>query len=162
MEHLVIYLAAGLFNAPERVHNLYLERALKKIGREVILPQREALNFFRPDKTFDIPGIAEDCSKKAVNQDNILVGSADGTDADSGFAVEYGIALVGTGRAIVYRTDLRTALERELGVNAMLTLKGTEFLYDPCFITEFEEIEPYYDSLAQKIDSCVCEIELRM
>lgn len=41
-----IYLAGGLFNAGERLHNLHLEKAFKDLGYDVILPQREALRHF--------------------------------------------------------------------------------------------------------------------
>ena len=47
MEKKKLYLAAGLFNAGERLHNLYLEKHLNMLGYEVILPQREALKFFQ-------------------------------------------------------------------------------------------------------------------
>ena len=61
-----IYLAGGLFNAGERLHNLYLEKHLKLLGRNVILPQREALKRQNPiTKEFDPKAIANDC-KEAV------------------------------------------------------------------------------------------------
>lgn len=41
-----IYLAGGLFNAGERLHNLHLEKAFKDLGYDVILPQRKALRHF--------------------------------------------------------------------------------------------------------------------
>jgi len=148
---LKIYLAGGLFNAGERLHNLFLEQALERLGYTVILPQREALKFFDGDK-FNTEGIVEDCSRTAADKENIFVGNSDGPDADSGACVEYGIALTCTGRAVVYRTDFRTDPDREIGVNAMLRGKGTEFVYEPCFFTELDQVENYYRDLAQKID----------
>lgn len=149
-----LYLAAGLFNAGERLHNLYLEKHLRRLGYTIILPQREALKFFRGDH-FDVKGIVRDCQQKAASKKSLLVGNADGTDADSGFAVEYGIAITVTGQAIVYRTDFRTAIEKEVGLNAMLNAEGTEFIYEPCFFTELDEVDEYYAKLAGKIDEAV-------
>lgn len=149
-----IYLAGGLFNAGERLHNLFLEKYLKECGYEVILPQREALRFF--DGTlFDVKGIVADCMQKSSDKGTLYVGSADGADADSGTAVEYGMAIISTGRAIVYRTDFRTALEKELGVNAMLCAEGTKFVYEPCFVTELSQVDEYYRRLATVIDVAI-------
>ncbi len=125
-----IYLAGGLFNAGQRLHNLFLEKYLRELGHEVILPQREAVKFFDRDH-FDTAGIVEGCKQSVTNPDNVYVGSADGADADSGTAIEYGLAIASAGRAIVYRTDFRTAEEKELGANAMFRVKGTIFVYHP-------------------------------
>lgn len=152
-----IYLAGGLFNAGERLHNLYLEKWLKHRGHEVVLPQREALNFFK-NGLFDVKGIVKDCKEKSCDPNSIYVGSADGADADSGTAVEYGMAIIATGQAIVYRTDFRTAIERELGVNAMLCAEGTQFIYEPCFFTELEQVDNYYIKLAKAIDDTILRI----
>jgi len=153
-----VYLAGGLFNAGERLHNLRLEQALKTLGREVILPQREALRFFN-GTIFDIPKIVEDCRLAAADPANILVANVDGGDADSGTAVEYGIAITATGRAIVYRTDFRTAPDRELGLNAMFRAEKTSFIYKPCFFTELAQVDDYYRELAQEIDEDIRRIE---
>lgn len=156
-----IYLAGGLFNAGERLHNLFLERYLIKLGHKVILPQREALKFFDTEKgQFDVAGIVEDCRKSSANPRNILVGNADGADADSGTCVEYGMAITATGKVVVYRTDFRTAPEKEIGVNAMLKAKGTTFIYHPSFFTELEQVDKYYTELAQKIHEAVKEMSL--
>lgn len=153
----IIYLAGGLFNAGERLHNLYLEKFLKKLGHHVILPQREALKFF-DEKQFNVSAIVEDCMQSCTNPDHICVACADGADADSGTAVEYGMAIASNGRAIVYRTDFRTAMEKELGVNAMFKAKGTSFIYYPCFFTELDEVEAYYEELARRIHEAILGI----
>jgi nucleoside 2-deoxyribosyltransferase len=145
-----LYLAGGLFNAAERLHNLYLEKHLKPFGLEVILPQREALKFFDGQK-FDVAGIVSECRSMCVDNENLYVGSIDGADADSGTAVEYGISITTTGHAIIYRTDFRTALDRELGVNAMFTVEGTKFIYEPCYFTDLNEVDAYYERLALEI-----------
>ena len=146
-----IYLAGGLFNAGARLHNLYLEKHLESLGFEVILPQREALKHFEEKDSFDVAGVVESCQEACCDPENIYVGCVDGADADSGTCVEYGMAIVSTGRAVVYRTDFRTAIDRELGMNAMLSSKGTIVIYEPCFFTELEQVDPYYQKLAEKI-----------
>lgn len=152
-----IYLAGGLFNAGERLHNLFLEKCLKKLGYEVILPQRESLKFF-DGKNFNIDGIVEDCKQSCIDPENIYVGNSDGADSDSGTCVEYGIAITATGRAVVFRTDFRTALEKEVGLNAMLRGRGTALIYKPCFFTELDQVEEFYSELAQEIHKAIQEI----
>lgn len=150
MDEPTLYLAGGLFNAGERLHLLYLEKHLKLLGHKVVLPQREALNFF-DGGSFDVKGIVEHCRVRCEDAKNIFVGSSDGADADSGTAIEYGIAITATGRAIVYRTDFRTDTEKELGMNAMFQARGTCFLYQPCYFTELDEVDDYYAKLARII-----------
>lgn len=154
-----IYLAGGLFNAGERLHNLYLEKHLKVLGYDIILPQREALKFF-DGVNFDVAKIVNDCTVSVTNPQNLYVGQADGADTDSGTSVEYGMAIVATGRAIVCRTDFRTVLEKEVGINAMLTGDGTRFIYFPCYFTDLQEVEPYYANLAQKIHEEILTISM--
>lgn len=149
-----IYLAGGLFNAGERLHNLMLEEQLVELGYEVVLPQREALKFWN-GSTFDIAGIVADCQGHATRHGTICVANSDGADADSGTCVEYGMAIVANGQAVVYRTDFRTAEEKELGVNAMLKARGTQFVYEPCFFTELSEVEGYYAKLALHIHNAI-------
>lgn len=155
----IIYLAGGLFNAAERLHNLFLEKALAELGHDVILPQREALKFFDKDKNqFDVASIVENCKQSCTDSNKVYVGSADGPDADSGTSVEYGMAIVSTGKAITYRTDFRTAEEKELGINAMLKARGTTFVYYPCFFTELNQVASYYKELAFKIHEAIVAI----
>lgn len=127
-----LYLAAGLFNAGERLHNLYLEKYLKELGHEVILPQRRAEQFIDGD-TVDHRAIAVDCSEHCSREDVLYVGSADGPDPDSGTAVEYGIAITANDKAIVYKTDFRAGGETKEGVNAMFLINGTRIVCVPCF-----------------------------
>lgn len=152
-----IYLAGALFNAGERLHNLCLEKYLKELGYEVMLPQREALKAF-DDGKFDMKKIVRSCQESSSKTENIFVGNADGPDSDSGTCVEYGFAIASTGRAVVYRTDFRTALDRELGINAMLTGESTEFVYEPCYFTELDQVKPYYRGLAKKIHEAIKKI----
>ena len=155
-----IYLAGGLFNAGERLHNLFLEKFLQELGHMIILPQREALKFFDKNGHLNLDAVAGDCRRYCEDERVIYVGNIDGADADSGTGVEYGIAITVAGAAIVYRTDFRTDAEKEIGVNAMLKLKGTTFIYHPCFFTELgDEVRNYYRELAKKIDEAVRALE---
>lgn len=158
-EPLTIYLAGGLFNAPERLHNLFLEKHLKTLGYNVILPQREALKFLKNDM-FDAEGVVNDCQKHSIDKKKIYVGCIDGADADSGTSVEFGLTIGATGRAIVYRTDFRTAPEKELGINAMFRAKGSTVIYYPCYFTELDQVEEYYAKLAKKINKAIKKMKL--
>lgn len=75
-----LYLASGLFNAGERLHNLYLEKHLIELGYKVILPQREALKYFN-GKSFDVAGIVADCKRSCTDKKVLYIGNADGADA---------------------------------------------------------------------------------
>ena len=154
-----VYLAGRLFNAAEQLHNLMLEKHLTALGYRVILPQREALRFVH-DGTFDLPGLVEDCRHVSADPENIYVGNVDGPDADSGTCVEYGIAIQATGRAIIYRTDFRTSEQHELGVNGMLKLQTTRFVYYPSTLTNLDSVESYYQALAAKIHEGVTSLAL--
>lgn len=150
----VLYLAGRLFNAAERLHNLYLEKYLRILGYKVILPQREALRFVK-GKKFDVNGIMKDCYRTSRSRKILHVGCIDGPDGDSGGAVEFGVAIGVTGKALVYRTDFRTDTDRELGYNAMYRIKGAPFVYLPCFFTELDQVEEYYATLAVRIDRAI-------
>jgi nucleoside 2-deoxyribosyltransferase len=167
-----VYLAGPLFNVGERRHNSELERSLNTcaekqgITLKITSPQKTAINRLTSQtKGFDVRGIVADCIRDSANHDVILC-NLDGPDADSGTSVEYGIALgqavaarrlsdhvgaIKTPLIITYRTDFRTAHEKEVGVNAMLMAEGTKHVYIPCFATEEDEFNKFYDSLASQI-----------
>ncbi len=147
---MTLYLAGGLFNAGERLHNLYIEKELKALGYTIISPQRRALDFFHDGK-FDIDMIVLDCQMCATHPEAILVACIDGADADSGTCVEYGMAIAVNNRAIVYRTDFRTNIANEAGINAMLRGPNTTIIYKPCYYTELAEAELFYHELALEI-----------
>jgi nucleoside 2-deoxyribosyltransferase len=165
---LSLYQAGSLFNAAERRHNVELESRLigeaakRDVKLTVTLPQRTALlRFISPEKGFDVAGIVEDCVKDAASHDFILC-NTDGSDTDSGTAVEYGVALgqrfahqagfnVKAPHIITYRTDFRTAPEKEVGLNAMLKAAGTTHIYHPCFATELPEFDEFYKILTSRI-----------
>ena len=58
-------------------------------------------------------------------------------------------------KIITYRTDFRTSIENEVGVNAMLVPEGSEFIYHPCFGVELGELNEYYKGLALKITKVI-------
>jgi len=159
---ITIYLAAPLFNVAQRIHNLVLCEELERLGYKVILPQIRALNFRKSDGSFDTKGIAKDCLEtiKTSNPDEfVFVGCLDGPDADSGTTVEFSAALHSNVRAVLYRTDFRTNLETECGVNAMFQFEDVPLIYLPCGATTREEFVKFYEKLAYEIN---CEIQIVM
>lgn len=160
MNTLTLYLAGGLFGLAERVHNLRLAKELEKLGRLIILPQERALSFKGSKGAgTDRHAIATDCARYCCEKTVLYVGNLDGTDADSGTSVEYGLAVGATGRAVVYRTDFRTDPAQELGVNAMFLLPKTLFIYQPCFATSESEFDAHYQELAWRIHAAANVLE---
>lgn len=177
-----LYLAGGLFNAGQREFNMNLSSHLTTVARwsdinlSITLPQIRALERFNEETgLFDIRGIVTDCVRDASCHDYVLC-NLDGADADSGTAVEYGIAVgVGIGvrmareaingsglsmeilgqlkvpKVITYRTDFRTSLKNEVGVNAMFGAHGSRVIYEPCFATTPEEFNDFYIKLVGRI-----------
>jgi len=127
-----------------------LARELTILGYEVILPQIEGEKFIVKGKP-DIKAICEDCRSRAMTCD-VLVANIDGTDADSGTAVEIGLA-VATGIPVVIcvRTDFRTDMDKEVGVNGMLVIGDIECVYLPAFVNSLSEIPEAYQYLAISI-----------
>lgn len=161
MAKISIYLAGPLFSIADRHHNLLLAQELEKMGYEVILSQKEALKFFDGER-FDLRGISEDCKKQSMKND-VVVANIDGPDADSGTAVEVGIALLAASttskpKIICVRTDFRTVREQELGINGMFEL-ADRVIYMPAFISSLEEITGFYKNLAEKIDNAIKELK---
>lgn len=155
-----LYLAAGVFGVAERMRNARLAGILERKGkgRKVILPQREAKRFF-VDGVLDLDALAEDCRRAATDPETICVVCIDGAEADAGGAVEYACANQATGRGITWRSDFRTAEEKELGRNAMFRLKGTIHIYLPCYAVEEAEVDAYCEELAEEIHQAALKIE---
>ena len=148
-----IYLAGGVFSLAERFHNAKLGAILAELYRyKVILPQKRATLFMK-DGVLLHEDIAEDCLLQCVGSKRIFVGCIDGPDADSGTAFECREAVVKTGRAIVYRTDIRTAPEKELGMNLMFRAKGVKVIYLPCYAASLGELTAFYRTLASRINT---------
>ncbi|MDD4990491.1 MAG: hypothetical protein PHW31_04300 [Candidatus Pacebacteria bacterium] len=151
------YLVGGVFNVAERSHNIYLEKYLTELGDEVVLPQREALKHYN-GRQFDTLAIMKDCVKFSTDPEYICVVCGDGARSDDGGSVEYGMTINATGRAIFYRTDIRTAPRKELGVNAMFKAGNTIYIFQPCIFTELGEIEAFYKKLAKKIHKAALQL----
>ena len=162
MAETTIYSAAPLFNISERAHNLRLAEEIRQLGYKVILPQEEATKFF-DGKKFDLDRICEDCAVKAAGCEVILL-NLDGPDADSGTSLEGGIALYlktilkkeipERPLVIGVRTDFRTAMEQEVGMNAMFRL-ADRIIYKPAFANSFAEVDEFYRGLAREIDVAI-------
>lgn len=158
-ERITIYLAGPLFGIADRHHNWCLANALGNRGFSVILPQEEAAKFF-DGKRFDLDAICEDCAQKSASCQVILL-NLDGPDADSGTSIEGGIALYlkiiakekipERPLVIGVRTDFRTVIEREVGMNAMFRL-ADKIIYYPAFVGSLGEVETFYHNLAHEID----------
>jgi len=154
-----IYLAGPLFGIADQHRNLILGKELCHLDYEVILPQVESGKFIKDGK-IDLRAIINDCAKHAMTCD-ILVANLDGTDADSGTAVEVGIAYGvnwqndDTSLIIGVRTDFRTDIENEIGINGMFHLCD-KIIYKPAYeIKDITTVLTFYRDLAKEIDSVV-------
>ena len=163
-----IYMAGGLFDIGSRMRNLALAKRLRDglKSAKIILPQIEAKEFFTKDGTFNMVECSKKCAERAVFSDVVLV-NLDGPDADSGTALEAGLALyqkiVGATTSkqppivICYRTDFRTDMSRELGINGMFNL-ADKIIYKPAFASTDKEMEKFLDDLAKEIIASITEI----
>ncbi|GAG10035.1 unnamed protein product [marine sediment metagenome] len=163
MAKISIYLAGPLFGIADRHHNLLLAQELEKLGYTVILPQKEALKFFNGER-FDLKGISKDCKRQSMEND-VVVANIDGPDADSGTALEVGIALsrasiANKPKVICIRTDFRTNREQEIGINGMFEF-ADRVIYMPAFTSSLKEITEFYKGLAKKIDNAIKELAVR-
>jgi nucleoside 2-deoxyribosyltransferase len=155
IKNIKIYLAGPLFGIADRHHNLLLALRLESLGYEVILPQKEALKFTN-GSSFDLRKIVENCSSEAMKSD-CIVANVDGADADSGTAIEIGIG-VATAMAsiprkpviICIRTDSRTDIEREKGMNAMIQL-ADRVIYKPALVNTLDQVHEFYANLANEM-----------
>ena len=155
-----IYIAGPLFGVADQARNLKLAEELAARGYDIILPQQRALQFYTDGKP-DIKAICLDCMKQAMSCD-ILIANIDGPDADSGTALEVGLALASTCNLMVIcvRTDFRTSLENEVGINGMFQL-ANEIIYMPAFINSLNDEILFYSKLASKINEVIIDITLK-
>jgi nucleoside 2-deoxyribosyltransferase len=134
-----VYLAGPLFSQAERRFNAGLAAAVKQRTPElhIVLPQERAEGFMgRPDQN---ELIFNDCID-GVRGADAVVAILDGSDVDSGTAVELGYAFA-LGKPILgIRTDFRALEER--GVNIMVAFACTEYVLDA---------EASIDALAERI-----------
>jgi nucleoside 2-deoxyribosyltransferase len=157
-----IYLAGPLFGIADRHHNLLLAKELERLGYAVVLPQRQASNPFE-GYHLQLIRIAEYCRNEVLNSDYV-VANIDGSDADSGTAVEVGMALSKAPLAthavpvvICVRTDIRTEADKEIGMNAMFRL-AQKVICRPANVSSLQEIRTFYRELAGEIHSSIMEL----
>ena len=154
-------MAGPLFDISTRMFNLKLAESLSVLFENdatLVLPQEEAKNFFEGG-AFDMIACSKRCAEQSVTSDVVLL-NLDGPDTDSGTALEAGLALYqklfpsdpskSHPIVIAYRTDFRTDLVREVGINGMFNL-ADHLIYKPAFATTGEEIETFLDELASEI-----------
>ncbi len=163
MKKIRIYLAGPLFGLADRHHNMLLARELERLGYVVVLPQKESLKF-HDGSLFDLKKISENCRVELIKSD-CIVANIDGSDADSGTAIEIGIGLSAAllcndNKPIVIcvRTDFRTDREREIGINGMIAL-ADKIIYKPAFVNTLEEIGEFYTNLAREINLTITELK---
>ncbi len=126
-----IYLSGPLFTEAQRRWNRELARRLTERikGAQVILPQD-----FKFGESFndprDFPRIFNTCIEKLRDAD-ALVAILDGADADSGTALEMGIAYERGMPIIGVRTDYRESQDR--GLNLVVAGACTELLREMSF-----------------------------
>lgn len=124
---ITLYWAGRLFNQAEMMWNKLCAEYLRSLGYRVILPQEEAEKFRNQDGTYDLDALAKDCARCSADSD-VGVYNLDGSDVDSGTALEAGIkiatkSMTGRGLALGVRTDFRGMSEDpKTGVNAMFRL----------------------------------------
>ena len=164
-----IYLAGPFFSLADLAHNVALAKLLRDMGYKVTLPQEYAPS--DPSSgPLSLDDIASMCHTDAVNCD-FLVANIDGTDCDSGTALECGLAIHNqyfglsrrgnlgpTPKVICVRTDFRTSKRDGVGINAMFRL-ADRVIYMPAFslVTTPEAIEAMYLRVADAIDKSIKE-----
>jgi nucleoside 2-deoxyribosyltransferase len=123
-----VYLAAPLFSQAERAWNSALADSLRGRGFIVFLPQ-EAAGDFELEGILQIGSLFE-ALRDEISKCNVVVAVFDGADADSGTAWESGFA-VGFGIPVIgIRTDLRsTGDDQDGAVNLMLSNSAIQMVH---------------------------------
>ncbi|MFO8006972.1 MAG: nucleoside 2-deoxyribosyltransferase [Candidatus Brocadiia bacterium] len=133
-----IYLSGPLFTQAERRWNRELAAALRRriSGAEVFLPQDikfgSSYNVAR-----DFPHIFDACID-ALREADVVVAVLDGPDADSGTALELGIAYERGIPIIGVRTDYRESQDR--GLNLVVAGACTELLREMSFAEDSTQL----------------------
>lgn len=154
---MTIYWAGRLFNMAEIHWNQACADELRDRGFTVLLPQEDAEKFKLKDGSYDLNALAEDCAKNSMEAD-LGVYNLDGSDVDSGTAVEVGLRLGHIASqqipdrkygSIGIRTDFRALSEdSEINVNAMFRLLDKVIFVDPnsTIYDVCDKIEDYINS----------------
>jgi nucleoside 2-deoxyribosyltransferase len=141
-----IYLSAPLFTQAERRWNRLLAAGIQEriAGAEVILPQDFKFGSSYNDPA-DFPRIFQACVE-GVRQADVMVAVLDGPDADSGVALEMGIACERGIPIIGVRTDYREGQDR--GANLAVAGACAQILREMSF---GEDLDQLVKDLAGKI-----------
>lgn len=124
-----VYLAGPLFSEAEQAFNKSLVEDLEAIGCDVFMPQRDAIEFSKPDFQ-RLPPLLQSKSifesdKNQIYGADVFLFCLDGRVPDEGASVELGLAYahrelsVRDKRIIGLHTDLRVAMDTRR-LNAML------------------------------------------
>ena len=149
-----LYLAGGFFNACERLHFLFLEKHLKLLGHEVILPQREERRHI-DEENFNLEAIVNDCRRDVLDPLNLVIANSDYAVGNNGSEIKLDLAFTAKGAAITYRTDIRTDSARELRERRIPREKRECFLHQPADFTEMRDVDEYYERLAFHISEFI-------
>lgn len=147
-----IFFGGPLFSIQERLFNKSLKRALEEKGYEVILPQDLGVIFDEKGK-IDCGAISQRAKKEILDCDILLV-NLDGSDTDSGTAVEAGIRIGINKPVIGWRTDAFRKPDAELNWNGMFELCD-KIVFSP---GEFGKEEEAFVQLVENIDKAIREI----
>jgi nucleoside 2-deoxyribosyltransferase len=107
-----IYFAAPLFTMAERMFNESLAKELETLGYKVNLPQKFCEGIEQEYLIFTQCIIH-------IHKSDVVVAILDGSDVDSGTAVEIGYAGGKNIPIVGVRTDFRTSSDGSNGVNVM-------------------------------------------
>ncbi|MDJ0925587.1 MAG: nucleoside 2-deoxyribosyltransferase [Acidimicrobiia bacterium] len=140
-----VYLAGPLFSEAEQAFNQSLVEDLEAIGCDVFLPQRDALDFSKPDFQ-RLPPLLQskaifESDKNQIYGADVFLFCLDGRVPDEGASVELGLAFAHREFSprhkliIGFRTDTRVAMDNR-PLNAMLM--GA---FDEIFSTRADLIE---------------------
>lgn len=120
----MIYLAGSLFTSAEQQWNSSLANNLRAHRYDVLLPQEFCEDLESPRM------IATACLTQ-LRLSSIIVVNCDGSDMDSGTAMEFGYAIAINKTSIAYRTDFRRAGDCDKNVNLMVAEKADVFIHHP-------------------------------
>ncbi len=148
-----LYLAGAFFNAGQRLHFLFLEKHLKLLGHEVILPLRDTKDLIG-EESFDFDGLTGYCSRNVLDPTNLVVMNGDATDGDD-TAIVISIAFSPKDAAITYRTNIRSDTARKNKRGDVPRARKRCVLHQPAVFTELEEVDAYYKRLASHIHDFV-------
>lgn len=131
-----IYLAGALFSLAEKQFNRELAETLEFYDYEVYLPQEECAGLTSPNQIY------RKCIE-GVTSSQIIVAILEGTDVDSGTAVEIGMATMVEDKCIIgVRTDFRQHGD-DGGLNLMVSCSCETIITGETIKSIAEKINEY-------------------